>query len=172
MGTLVCTGVTIQRVLPTLYHGLELQIAETARITDLWYHLQMTLHFVQISKIQGAMLSPIWHIDYGRSTQTRLVCYLLINLLIKLNRSCTLVCDRLNIEDNWFGITLHHWIMNWLQKNRCYILLLAYVSWGIQRFWIYTHHWFFICSDQRLGIDYLYRYGNTLPIFGHKFVFL
>ena len=31
MGTLVCTGVTIQRVLPTLYRGLELQIAKTPR---------------------------------------------------------------------------------------------------------------------------------------------
>ena len=172
MGTLICTGVTIQRVLPTLYRGLDLQIAKTPRTTNLWYHLQMTLHFVQISKIQGTMLSFIWHIDYGISTQTRLVCYVLINLVRKLNRSCTLVCDGLNIEDNWAGITLHHWLMNWLQKNRCYRLLPVYVIWGIWRFQIYTHHWFFICSDQRLGTDYLYRYGNTLPIFGHRFFFL
>ena len=107
-----------------------------------------------------------------RSTQTRLVCYVLINLVSKLNRSCTLVCDGLNIEDNWAGITLHNFLMNWLQKNRCYKLLPTYVIWGIWRFWIYTHHWFFICSDQRLGIDYLYRYGNRFPVFGHRFVFL
>ena len=31
MGTPVCMGVTVQRVLPTLYHGLELQIAEIPR---------------------------------------------------------------------------------------------------------------------------------------------
>ena len=66
MGTLVCMCVTIQRVLLTLYRGLELQIAKTPRTTNLWYHLQMTLHFVQIQNIQGAMLSPIWHIAYGR----------------------------------------------------------------------------------------------------------
>ena len=64
--SLVCMGVTIQRLLPTLYHGMELQIAKTARTIDLWYLLQMMLHFVQIPKIQGSMLSPIWHIDYGR----------------------------------------------------------------------------------------------------------
>ena len=31
MGTLACMGVTVQRVLPTLYRGLELQIAKTPR---------------------------------------------------------------------------------------------------------------------------------------------
>ena len=31
MGTPVCMGVTVQRVLPNLYCGLELQIAETPR---------------------------------------------------------------------------------------------------------------------------------------------
>ena len=31
MGTPICMGMTIQRVLPTLYHGLELQIAEIPR---------------------------------------------------------------------------------------------------------------------------------------------
>ena len=43
----------------------------------------------------------------------------------------TLVCDVLMIKYNWVGITLHHWLMNWLQKNRCYRLLPAYVIWGI-----------------------------------------
>ena len=31
MGTLACMGMTIQRVLPTLYNGLELHIAEIPR---------------------------------------------------------------------------------------------------------------------------------------------
>ena len=35
MGTPVCMGVIVQRVLPTLYRGLELQIAKTPRKTNL-----------------------------------------------------------------------------------------------------------------------------------------
>ena len=46
----------------------------------------------------------------------------------------TLLCDGISIEDNWAGITLHHCLMNWLQRNRCYKLLPAYVIWGIWKF--------------------------------------